>query len=108
MKTTKTIQILLFLIVVTILISSCAPPDMRNLKLNNDSRMYAGKGEICQNPYIKLECAEGLECIVVASKPTIIKVCYPPGTELEEDLINRHLYDNENYAQQTNSTHRTE
>ena len=60
------------------------------LALDQDAKIYAGEEEACETPYMKIECAEGLECVLVSTEPHRNGVCLKPGTQLEEDFINRY------------------
>lgn len=79
---------------------------MNELELNTDHRLYAGEGENCENQYMKVECAEGLECIPKSTKPYVIAFCYPQGYIYPEDFINRNTYEgNPNYDFKKNKTY---
>lgn len=84
-----------FVLILTLLFSGCGIPNMqKDLKLLNDSRVYAGYREVCENAYIKLDCFEGLECRTTTTKPYITKVCLNPGEPVPEDLVYMNPYDN--------------
>lgn len=87
-------KLIIFSIFLLIFICGCSIPDMKNIKLNNDSNLYAGKGEVCENPYVKVNCQKGLECTLVTSQPYVTKVCYPKDYNPQEDFSYRTEYEN--------------
>jgi hypothetical protein len=56
-----------------------------DVKLHEDSNLYVGKGEVCQNSYIKVSCQEGLKCKNVSDDTPEIKVCYPEDEKIPQD-----------------------
>jgi len=91
---------IIFLIIICILfLSGCNIPNMMDLELNNETELYSGHNDLCENPYIKTECKEGLECRRITTKPHITKVCLYPNEEIKEDLTYRNPYeDNKEYV----------
>jgi len=65
-----------------------------DLELNNESELYSGYKDLCENAYIKIDCEEGLECKTITTKPYVTKVCLNPGEEIPEDLVYKNPYDN--------------
>ena len=82
---------LLIIITAIGIISFVDIPTANDLTLDKNSTIIAGKGENCITPYSKISCKEGLECILISEKPYANGVCLPPGTKLDEDLINRYM-----------------
>lgn len=76
--------------------SSCSfIPKIKDLQLKNDSTLYAGEGEICENQFIKINCSKNLRCEVLTTKPYITKICSKNSVKKHNDFIYRHLYDND-------------
>ncbi len=65
-------------------------PTANDLALDTDATIIAGEYEACITPYTEISCKEGLECVLISEKPQRNGLCLKPGTELEEDFINRY------------------
>lgn len=72
-----------------IFISTLNIISINDLTLDNDKHIYAGLNETCKSPYTEIDCAPGLECVLISTTPHENGLCLPEGTELEEDFINR-------------------
>lgn len=72
-----------------------------DLVLNKESQMYAGKGEVCVTPYIKINCAEGLKCVLISTQPHINGICLPEDPSNEKNYLEMTQYEmaNGNLAQ---------
>lgn len=64
-----------------------------DLVLNQESQMYAGKGEVCVTPYIKINCEEGLKCVLISTNPHINGICLPENKSLEKDYFEMTQYE---------------
>ena len=60
-----------------------------DLVLNKNPDVIVGINETCKSKTFEVKCAEGLECVLITTYPTVNGICMKVGTVLEEDLINR-------------------
>lgn len=81
-------------LLICILFTGCQIPSMLDLKLNNETEIYGGHGDVCKNAYIEVECMEGLDCRKITTKPYVTKVCLNPNEPIKEDLVYKNPYDN--------------
>lgn len=86
-------KILAFLLI-SFLFTGCEIPSMLDLELNNETEIYGGHGDVCENAYIKVDCMEGLTCREITTKPYVTKVCLNPNEPIKEDLVYKNPYDN--------------
>lgn len=60
------------------------------LLLDTNKEIYAGEGEVCITPYTKINCVEGLKCVLLSTTPHVNGVClYEEDVNLSQDFTNR-------------------
>lgn len=60
-----------------------------DLALNKNPDVVVGINETCKSKTFEVKCAEGLECVLITTYPTVNGICMKVGTVLEENLISR-------------------
>jgi hypothetical protein len=60
-----------------------------DLVLNQNPDVIGGVNETCKSKTFEIKCAEGLECVLITTYPTVNGICMKVGTVLEENLISR-------------------
>lgn len=67
--------IILLLIALLFIVNVVTIPTIDETTLNTDSSLYAGENETCITPHIRINCLEGLECVLITEEPNPQGIC---------------------------------
>lgn len=62
-------------------------PMIKDLGLNKNKDIIAGEGEVCINPYFRIECQKGLTCVYEKNQSVKNGICLKESNTHEKNII---------------------